>query len=114
MSKTPGTSFLLAFSNPVKGKEDEFNDWYTNVHIVEASAIEGFISTRRFKLSSAQLRDNQPYKYLAIYEIENGKEAAALENLKAAMPTFDMQPVIDLENSHMMVVESISDLLSNL
>ena len=106
------TSYLLALGNPAPGLESEFNDWYTNVHIKEAVTVDGFLSAQRFKLSETQMRPDQPYKYLALYEIESGREAEAIANLKKAIPTFDMRPVIDMQNAHMMVVESISDLLT--
>ena len=105
-------SYLLALGNPMPGLEDEFNDWYTNVHIKEAITVDGFLSAQRFMTSGTQMRSDQPYKYLAIYEIESGREAEAIENLKKAIPTFDMKPVVDVKNSHMMVVESISDMLT--
>ena len=104
-----GTSYLLVLSNPVEGKEKEYNDWYTNIHIGEVAAIDGIISAQRFQLTPKQMKEDQPHKYAAIYEVENGKEAQALDNLQAAMPNLNMQPVIDLDSANMMVVESISD-----
>jgi len=112
MTTQASKSYMLALGNPMPGLEDEFNEWYTNVHIKEAITVDGFVSAQRFKLSDTQMRDSQPYKYLAIYEIESGREAEAIANLKKAIPTFDMKPVVDVQNSHMMVVQSISDLLT--
>ena len=35
----------------VEGREDEFNEWYDNVHIPEALAVDGFVAAHRFKIS---------------------------------------------------------------
>ena len=35
---------LIVFSAPTPGQEDEYNDWYNNVHLDEVVAIPGFVS----------------------------------------------------------------------
>lgn len=75
---------LLVFSNPVDGCEDEFNDWYTNHHLDEILAIEGFVQAQRFRLADARMtRDtpDAPYRYLALYEVEE----EALERADSAL-----------------------------
>jgi hypothetical protein len=58
-------------TNPVEGREQEYNEWYTTRHIADLLALPGVISARRFVLSDAQLTDKaHPFKYLALYEIE--------------------------------------------
>jgi len=113
MSGKNSMSYLLVFSNPIEGKEKEYNDWYTNIHIGEIVEIDGFVSAQRFKLSDTQNFVDQPYKYTAIYSIEPGRELDALENLNAAVPNLNMQDVIDLENINAVFIESISDLVVN-
>jgi hypothetical protein len=62
---------FVVYSNPVEGREQEYNDWYTNQHLKDLLAIPGVISARRFKISATQIRGAaQPYEYLAIYDIE--------------------------------------------
>ena len=62
---------LVVYSNPVEGREQEYNDWYSNQHLNDLLAIPGVISARRYKLSDTQIRDAaQTYQYLAIYDIE--------------------------------------------
>jgi hypothetical protein len=112
MSQPSEKSYLLALSNPAPGMEEAFNDWYTNVHLKECVQLDGTLNAQRFKITKAQMHENQPYEYLAMYEVAYGKEAEAIENLKAALPTMNMKPVIDLERSLMMVVRSISDLVT--
>lgn len=62
---------FVVYSNPAEGREQEYNDWYSNQHLKDLLAIPGVISARRFKLSGTQIRDAaQTYQYLAIYDIE--------------------------------------------
>jgi hypothetical protein len=48
---------------PVEGREDEFNDWYSNVHVPELLEIDGFVDARRFRAVDGS-------HYVAVYEIE--------------------------------------------
>jgi hypothetical protein len=58
-------------SNPVEGREQEYNDWYSNRHLADLLALPGVVSARRFVLEDAQLSDvPRPFKYLALYEVE--------------------------------------------
>ena len=63
---------LVVYTKPVEGREQEYNDWYSNQHLNDLLAIPGVLSARRFKLSGTQMPNKQPsnYPYLAIYDIE--------------------------------------------
>ena len=62
---------LLVLTNPVDGREDEYNDWYTHRHLPDVLTIPGVIAAQRFALSGKQrMRAPYPWRYLAIYEIE--------------------------------------------
>lgn len=87
-------NILVVLTNPVPGKEDEFNEWYSNVHIQEICTIPGFKSAQRFKLGDAQMGPVGQHQYLAIYEID-GDPAVALEALKAARPNLQMTEALD-------------------
>ena len=62
----------LVFSNPFEGKDDEFNEWYDNIHLPEVLAMPGVISAERFDLRPLARTDaNTPeFRYLAIYKME--------------------------------------------
>lgn len=111
MKGTMKKSYLLIYTNPMPGREAEYNDWYNNVHLKEVCAVPGFISAQRFKLDPVQMHQDQNHRYLAIYEIEHGQEEQALENLLKAAPSFQNPGCADLENGHSMVVSTISDLV---
>ena len=67
----PGTYYLLVFSNPVPGMEDEYNRWYSEQHQKDVVSIPGFVTAQRFVAGDLQLREGTkpPRKYLVIYTI---------------------------------------------
>lgn len=77
---------MLVHTNPADGsREDEFNDWYDNVHIPEVLLIDGFVAATRYRLSETQLVDGQAgHRYLAVYEIESDDLAATTKALTNA------------------------------
>ena len=42
------------------GREDEYNDWYSNTHIPEVLAVPGFVGARRFKVHQPGRRTGHP------------------------------------------------------
>ena len=88
---------IQVMTNPVPGKEAEFNDWYSNVHVQEVVQVPGFVSARRFKLADAQMSGTHPYRYLAVYEVDTDDVGAALEALRQARAAFNMSDALDPE-----------------
>ncbi len=78
-----GTSYLIHFTNPAEGREDEYNDWYSNRHIKDVVGLDGFAAAQRFAFTPANVAAESPYRYLAIYEA-TGNIAAAEADLAAA------------------------------
>lgn len=60
---------MIALTNPVEGREEEYNDWYQNSHLPEIVSYKGMTSARRYKVA-APLQAPVSYGYLAIYDIE--------------------------------------------
>ena len=81
----------VVLTNPVPGREDEYNDWYTNTHLPDVLKVPGIVAAQRFILSDSQ-RPNQPYpwKYLTLYDVETDDLANTLAILKARTGTPDM------------------------
>ncbi len=51
-------------------REDEYNDWYTNVHLPDVCAVDGVTGARRYKVADpSQLAPNAP-AYCAVYDLE--------------------------------------------
>ncbi len=78
---------LLAFTNPVAGREEEFNRWYDDQHVPDLLAVPGFISAQRFHLSDATGQDNPGWTYLALYEIETDDPQAVMAEVRARLGT---------------------------
>ena len=79
---------LVVFSNPVAGREDEYNNWYTNQHLADVLKVPGFLSAQRFTLGVAD--PGAKWKYLAIYEFESDDAAATVATLVALAGSPDM------------------------
>lgn len=77
---------MVVLSNPSDpSREDEYNEWYDNVHLPEVCDIPGFVGARRYKLSEAGLFPVDPAApgYLAIYELDSEDLAATCKELGA-------------------------------
>jgi hypothetical protein len=64
-------TLVLAFTNPIEGRDDEFNKWYDEAHLREVASAKGWVSGERFKLDDVQLDgwSSPLHKYLAIYRL---------------------------------------------
>jgi hypothetical protein len=69
-------ALLVVLSRPVAGRDDEFNDWYTNIHARDALRLDGVVATQRFRLAESQIRPADAAgisDYLALYEVSNAQ-----------------------------------------
>lgn len=80
-NQTP-KGYLLVLTNCTDpAREQEFNDWYTNVHIPDVLETPGIIRGTRFQLASAP-REGQPRaQYLALYELGTDDLETVQKNL---------------------------------
>jgi len=64
------TKYLLFVFSDCKdrAREQEFNDWYSNVHLPDMLAVPGMIRATRWM--SASSRPGERRRYLALYEME--------------------------------------------
>ncbi len=70
---------FLAFTNPVEGREEDFNDWQDDVHLPEGMENKGFVRVTRYRLGDAQFAPaDGRAQYLNIWEIETDDIAATL------------------------------------
>ena len=69
---------MMVLSNARPELENEFNDWYSKVHIVDiVDQLDGFIAAQRFVLSGEHADSAATFKYLALYWIQEDKLAEA-------------------------------------
>lgn len=84
---------LIALTNPLDGRDAEFNDWYTNVHLGDVLKLPGVVAAQRYQLNEVQHRPGPfEWKYMAVYEIEIDDIGVTLAALKAASGT-DAMPL---------------------
>jgi hypothetical protein len=60
---------FMVMTDPVEGREDEYNQWYNETHLPELVRVPGIVAAQRFRLTNA-LAGNVANRYLSIYELE--------------------------------------------
>jgi hypothetical protein len=66
-------NLMVVFTNAVEGRDEEFNDWYDNQHLGDVVGGGPFARAQRFSLADVEHEVAPEYRYLALYEIEEGK-----------------------------------------
>jgi len=80
------TFHFMVFSNPVEGREDDFNTWYDKEHLDDLLAVPGFVAAQRYRFAALGPGQNEPtYRYAAIFEAEADDVVTVQENLMAAL-----------------------------
>jgi hypothetical protein len=89
---------VVVLTEPVEGREDEFNDYYENLHIDEVLASTGWLSGQRFRLSG-EVGAKCPLPYLAIYEAEADTAAEVLTTLSATRPQRQQSAALNMKTA---------------
>jgi len=100
---------LLVTSAPAGAERDqEYNDWYNDVHLAEVLKVSGFTSARRFKKVPSA---DDPAPYLAIYEVEGDDLSASVTALGAAVSSGDihMTDAMDAASAGLTLFEQIAE-----
>jgi len=66
-------ALFVVFTNPSDdAREDAYNDWYTNRHVLDVLTILGFIAATRYRIADFQREGKPPapFKYMALYEVD--------------------------------------------
>ncbi len=72
---------MIVLSNSVDGMDEEFNEWYDNVHIEDVTKLEGITSAKRFSFHSNVIGGSTERKYLTIYDIKTNNVDEVVNNL---------------------------------
>ena len=105
------TTLYMVKSNPVAGKEDEYNLWYNDVHLPEVLRIDGFQTAQRFKLHPRQVQPNHTHTYLAIYQINSNDVDGTLANLSKAT-WMNLSDAIDMTSLEIGIYRAMGDIQS--
>jgi hypothetical protein len=87
---------LVVLANSVESREDEFNDWYSEVHVPEILALPSFLSARRFRLDR-RAPTNSSHGYLTVYEVSDAAVAAAELQTAGQAGHLTMSDALDAE-----------------
>lgn len=71
---------LIALTTPIAGREQEYHDWYNNVHLPELVNGLGLLGAQRFELV-AKLQGADTNPYLAMYDVETDDPAEFLAKM---------------------------------
>jgi len=81
---------LVALTNAVDGRDEEFGRWYDRQHIPDVLAIPGMLSAERFLLSG-----EGRHRYMTIYEIETDDLDAVKAEIASRLGT-DRMPITEV------------------
>jgi len=73
----------VVLSRPRMAREQEYNEWYDEVHLADVCSVPGFVGARRYGRSSAPVSHADMAPYLAIYEIDADDPASCIDELMA-------------------------------
>jgi hypothetical protein len=66
----PDEQKFLVFSNPIEGRDDEYNEWYDNVHLGDVCRVPGVLGAKRYDLVPTDPAGAAPaHAYLAVYDL---------------------------------------------
>lgn len=86
---------LLVHSDPTPGRDDDYNQWYDDVHLPDVLEVRGFVAAKRY-VAAPSIHDEMPdRRYLAIYEIETDDLPGALRALSTAAKGMKIHPAFD-------------------
>jgi hypothetical protein len=71
----------VVMSNPLPGRDAEYNEWYTHQHLADVMAVPGFVSARRFALFDATAEGAPKQRYLALYNMRTDHPETVLATL---------------------------------
>lgn len=103
---------LFVQSNPASpDREDEFNAWYSGVHIPEVCDVPGVTGASRYKVSDASPGGPGDNAYSAVYELEADDLSAVLGEIasRAMDGRMHMSDAMAMDPPPSMVIYEIMD-----
>jgi hypothetical protein len=90
---------LLVFTNPKSERDDEYNEWYSKVHLKDLLDIPGVVGAQRYRLRPMGGPSEPAYGYLAIYELQGDLESVMYEmSTRAGTEQMMISDALDIEN----------------
>ena len=107
---------MIVLSNPVEGREVEYNHWYQYTHLADIVSLPGFVSAQRYQLAQNMMVDAEAYRYMAIYEIETDDLQRTLAGLVEAAETgaLVMSEALNTDTVHAVVYSTLGEVVRTL
>ncbi|MEJ7927206.1 hypothetical protein WG908_10630 [Sphingobium sp. AN641] len=104
---------FVVLSNPVPGKEEDYNRWYSDQHLPDVVRCPDFVNGQRFSLVDS-LANDPPYKYLSIFDVETDDPGRTLRDLvsRAGGPEMPSSDAIDRAGAITGMFVPITDVVS--
>lgn len=104
------SSYLfMVMSNPVEGREEEYNNWYSNQHIQDLVKVPGIVSAQRFRITDPAAASS--WRYLAVYQVETSDLEATMKEItaRAGTPAMVMSDALDTTTSASFIFSPITE-----
>jgi hypothetical protein len=89
------TCFQFALSNPVSGREEEFNRWYGTDHMIHTVLIPGILAGQRFRRVEGPWPSGK-HDYLTIWEMDDPAFALAQLAQVRGTDAMPISPSVDM------------------
>ncbi len=97
---------VLVLTEPVEGREDEFNDYYEDLHLDEVLQTTGWRTAQRYRLID-QAGQACPLPYLAVYEAESVEGKSAIKTMNETRSGRQQSDALDRRTAGAWVFEAI-------
>ena len=75
---------FIAFSRPLDGHEQDYDEWYDRQHMPDVLSVPGFVSAQRYDVVGRRPEEmTRPYSRMIVYEIESDDVDATVGELRA-------------------------------
>lgn len=96
---------VLILTEPTDGMEEEYNDYYENLHLGEVLATTQLTSAQRFKLTG-EAGEGCPLPYLAVYESDADSAEEIINDLNATRARRQQSDALNRRTGRVWVFEA--------
>lgn len=110
-----GTYAFVVLSNPVAGREEEYNEWYSSQHLADVTAVPGFVAAQRFRLQDAGAENAPAQRYMAIDTIQSDDPQSVVARLTELVETGEvpMSDAFSMDDMAIHLYEAITPIVSH-
>jgi hypothetical protein len=101
---------MVMLSQPLPGREDDYERWYDDIHIPDMLQVPGFVAAQRFRIVRNVVGETS-FPFCTIYEMEASSPDAALGAMFAALQSgkVRMSDSVDPVNGQGFICEEVRE-----